>query len=243
MTVCISSFGKSQCMYFTEPEHWHKLQLVRCGLDDSFLESPSSPLPDAPRLVCVGRLSPEKGHVVLVQAAARLHDQGIDPEIVLVGDGPSRGEIERTARELGVQHVFRLLGWQGSVEVRRLLLESRALVLPSFAEGIPVAAMEAMALGRPVIATYVGGLPELVQPGENGWLVPAGSIEKLAEAMREALDATAERLDDMGKRGRQRVLEQHDIAMEARKLSDLLERAIRPQELTTRIPKSLSLGS
>jgi glycosyltransferase involved in cell wall biosynthesis len=226
-TVCISCFGRSQCMMFTSPEHWHKLHVVRCGLDGSFLEGPPSPQPEAPRLVCVGRLGPEKGQLLLVHAAAMLRERGVNLEIVLVGDGPSRGEIERTARELGVHEVIRLVGWQSSLEVHRWLSESKALVLPSFAEGIPVAAMEAMALQRPVIATYVGGIPELVRPGENGWLVPAGSIEDLADAMRDALGAPAERLDHMGKRGRQRVRERHDISVEARKLADLFETVIR----------------
>lgn len=224
-TICISSFGKSQCMLFAAPEDWRKLHVVRCGLDSSFLEGPSSPNPDARRLLCVGRLGPEKGQVLLVRAAAMLRSHGIDAEIVLVGDGPSRGEIEREARELGVTGMIRLVGWQGSAEVRQWISQSKALVLPSFAEGIPVVAMEAMALHRPVIATYVGGLPELLQPGENGWLVPAGSVEALAAAMREALCTPRDQLDRMGQRGRDRVIERHNLSVEVRKLAHLVENA------------------
>lgn len=229
-TVCISDFGRSQCMLFTPPEHWHKLHVIRCGLDGAFLDGPVPPHPEAPRLVSIGRLSPEKGQALLVDAAARLRERGVGVEILLVGDGPSRGEIERRARTLGVEDAIRLLGWQGSAEVRRLISECRAVVLPSFAEGIPVVAMEALALRRPVIATYVGGVPELVVPGESGWLVPAGSVDALADAMGEAVLAPAATLARMGERGRQRVQERHALAVETRKLSDLLERHVHARE-------------
>lgn len=226
-TVCISSFGKSQCMLHAPPEHWHKLHVVRCGVDGLFLRAGAAAEPEARRLICVGRLAPEKGQVLLVEAASMLRGLGVGVEIVLVGDGPSRSAIARMARELGIEGAIRLVGWQGSAEVRQWILRSRALVLPSFAEGIPVVLMEALALGRPVIATSVGGIPELVRPGENGWLVPAGSVEDLAQAMREALGAPAERLDLMGERGRQRVLELHDLAAQVRTLAQVLEGAIR----------------
>ena len=120
---------------------------------------------------------------------------------------------------------MQLLGWKGSAEVRRLVAGGRALVLPSFAEGIPVVLMEAMALRRPVIATYVGGIPELVQAGESGWLVPAGSVEELARAMREALETPAERLAEMGECGRRRVLERHAPAEQGARLAELLTQA------------------
>jgi glycosyltransferase involved in cell wall biosynthesis len=104
----------------------------------------------------------------------------------------------------------------------QVLLElqaARALVLPSFAEGLPVVIMEAMALGRPVISTFVAGIPELVQAGENGWLVPAGDVEALADAMQDCLESSTERLDAMGLNGRRRVLQRHDVNVEAAKLA------------------------
>jgi glycosyltransferase involved in cell wall biosynthesis len=226
MTVCISGFGKGQCMLFAPPEHWDKLRVVRCGLDAGFLEHPTPPPVEAPRLVCVGRLSPEKGQVVLVQAAALLRDRGVEVEVVLVGDGPSRGDVERAARELGLSGAIRLEGWQSSDEVRRSILRSRALVLPSFTEGIPVVLMEAMALRRPVIATCVGGIPELVRAGESGWLVPPGSAEDLAEAVGEALRASTQRLGEMGERGRRAVLERHDLSVESQRLDGLFRQVV-----------------
>jgi glycosyltransferase involved in cell wall biosynthesis len=225
-TVCISDFGKSQCMLFSRPGSWDRLHVVRCGLDGSFLDATTVPLPLAPRLVCVGRLGPEKGQLLLVRAAAILRDRGIAAEIVLVGDGPSRRDIEEEAARLGVRDRIRLEGWQGSSQVRRSIEESRALVLPSLAEGIPVVLMEALALRRPVISTYVGGIPELVRPGENGWLVPAGSVEELARALAEALRAPPEELDRMGSRGRALVLERHDLSREVRKLAEILDRCL-----------------
>jgi glycosyltransferase involved in cell wall biosynthesis len=102
---------------------------------------------------------------------------------------------------------------------------SRALVLPSFAENLPVVIMEAMALGRPVISTYVAGIPELVRPGENGWLVPPSDVDALAGAMREAIDAPAAQIAKMGAAGRQRVEEHHNAAREAEKLRELFAQA------------------
>jgi len=226
-TVCVSSFGRGQCMLATAPEHWHKLHVIRCGLDGTFLNAVSLPVPDVPRLVCIGRLSPEKGQVLLVHAAAQIRQRGMMAEIVLVGDGPSRSVIERAARELAVDDLVRLVGWQSSEDVRRWIQSSRALVVPSFSEGIPVVLLEAMALERPVIATHVGGVSELVRRRENGWLVPAGSVEDLAAAILEALGTSVQELRRMGQRGRQLILEQHDLATEVGKLVELFERAMR----------------
>ena len=88
-----------------------------------------------------------------------------------------------------------MTGWVSGQQVRTELLSSRALVLPSFAEGLPVAIMEAMALGVPVISTFVAGIPELVHAGEHGWLVPAGDVDALADAMQQCLDAPDETLE------------------------------------------------
>jgi len=226
MTVCISSFGKGQCMLFTPPEHWHKLHEVHCGIDRAFLDVPSSGPLDSARFVCVGRLSPEKGQLMLVEAAARLREEGVHAEIVLVGDGPLRGDIERRARELGMEAMIHVAGWQSSSDVRRSMLQSRAVVMPSFVEGIPVALMEAMALRLPVIATYVGGIPELVRSGETGWLVPAGSVAELASAMRKVLATPIQHLAEMGELGRHVVVERHDVTLEGKKLAALFEAAL-----------------
>lgn len=235
-TVCISSFGRAQCMMFAPPWTWQKLHVVRCGLDRSFLDAKSPPVPDVARLVCIGRLSPEKGQLLLVDALASLRDRGIGVEIVFVGGGPMREELDRRARDLGVEGLIHCAGWQSSAEVRRWIEKSRAVVLPSFSEGIPVVLMEAMAMGRPVIATEVGGVPELVRSGENGWLVPAGSVDDLAVALEAALLAPVEVLERMGAQGRTRVLERHDLSTEVATLARLIEGVIGDLERIGRGP-------
>lgn len=223
--VAVTHHGRSQLYRYCGHEHWKKIHVVRCGVEDRFLGGAAVPIPSAPRLVCIGRISEQKGHLLLVEAAARLKRQGMDFEIALVGDGPMRGEIEQLSAKLGVAENVKVLGWMDSDQVKQQILASRAMVLPSFAEGLPVVIMEALALGRPVISTYIAGIPELVEPGRNGWLVPAGSVDDLVEAMREALEAPVEKLQAMGRHGARRVAERHCLATEAAKLAELFAAA------------------
>jgi glycosyltransferase involved in cell wall biosynthesis len=123
----------------------------------------------------------------------------------------------------------RITGWADEQQVRDELLRARALVLPSFAEGLPVVIMEALAMGRPVISTYVAGIPELVVNGECGWLVPAGDVDALTAAMKRTLLAHPDELERMGKAGRARVLAQFDVDGSARELSALLNRTLESQ--------------
>ena len=117
-------------------------------------------------------------------------------------------------------------GLMGADQVREAIVGSRALVLPSFAEGLPVVVMEALALGRPVVTTAIAGIPELVQSGVTGWLVPAGSVDALATAMREALEAPPAQLAEMGRVGSALVAKEHDAAREATKLAGLFRSAL-----------------
>ncbi|MBX3247188.1 MAG: glycosyltransferase family 4 protein [Myxococcales bacterium] len=228
--VAVSEYGRSQLCRWSEQEHWDKIHVVRCGADEAFLAEEPTPLPDEPRLVCVGRLSGEKGHLVLMQAAAALARRGVDFQLDLVGDGDLRAPIERFIADHGLEDRVRLLGWGSAEQVRDAIRASRALVLPSFMEGLPVVLMEAFALGRPAIATHVSGIPELVVPGASGWLVPAGAAEPLADAMQEVVQASVPRLTEMGMRGREAVRERHDADREARRLLDLFHRyAASPQ--------------
>jgi glycosyltransferase involved in cell wall biosynthesis len=179
------------------------------------------PPPDAPRLVCVGRLTEQKGQLLLIEAAHRLAMKGIKSELVLVGDGEMRVEVERLVARHGLAGQVRITGWVSSDRVREEILAARGLVLPSLAEGLPVVIMEAMALRRPVLTTYVGGIPELVRSGENGWLFPAGDIESLAAAMEDCLSRSPEELQALGEAGHARVLGCHSIDIEAAKLAGL----------------------
>jgi colanic acid/amylovoran biosynthesis glycosyltransferase len=220
--VCVSSFGRSQFMRCSRTDQWPKAVVVHCGVDGAFLEG-STPPPSTPRLVCVGRISAEKAQILLVAAARRLRDAGIVCEIVLAGDGPMRSDVEDAIRRAGLEGTITITGWVSGKQVKAEIEAARALVLPSFAENMPVVIMEAMALGRPVISTYVAGIPELIQPGKTGWLVPAGDEAALADAMREALEIAPDRLATMGEAGRRHMIEHHDARKEAAKLKSHFE--------------------
>ncbi len=224
--VAISSFCRSQLFRWSRFPDWSKIKIVRCALDPSYFETTCPPVTDRPQLVSVGRLSEEKGQILAVRAARLLVDRGLTFELLLVGDGPLRAVIEEEIRQLSLGNVVRILGWKDNPSVRRLLLDSRALVVASFAEGLPVAIMEAFALGRPVISTSIAGIPELVQNGANGWLIPAGDVDRLAEAMQRALGADARQLLQLGENGHRCVRELHDATKEAGKLRELFGGAL-----------------
>jgi glycosyltransferase involved in cell wall biosynthesis len=219
--VAISSFGRSQLFRWCAAVHWQKIHIVRCGVDRRFLDAPLVPVPDTQRLVCVGRLCEQKGQLLLIEAVARLIQEGIDIELVLAGDGEMRSAVEKAIAGHGIAEHVRITGWLSSEQILGELRGARGLVLPSFAEGLPVVIMEALALCRPVLSTYVAGIPELIEPGQNGWLVPAGSVDALVDALRQMLVVPTDRLTSMGKKGRQRVLEAHDARTSALQLEAL----------------------
>ena len=216
--VGISSFGAGQLRRWVEPAHWPKIRVVHCGLDEAFHQGAPASSPTGNRLVCVGRLCEQKGQLLLIMAAAELARRGTDFQLVLVGDGEMRCELEALVTKLNLGDRVRITGWLSSEDVRREILQSRAMVLPSFAEGLPVAIMEAMALRRPVLSTYVAGIPELIRPDKDGWLVPAGDVDLLADAMDAILATPTGDLAAMGVLARNRVLLRHSASIEARKL-------------------------
>jgi glycosyltransferase involved in cell wall biosynthesis len=219
--VAISSYGRSQLYRLVEHQYWHKIHVVHCGLDATFRGVPARPIPLARRLVCVSRLCEQKGLLLLIEAAHRLLAEGEDLELVLAGDGELRVDIERLIARHKLQPKVHITGWISGEQVRQEMLTARALVLPSFAEGLPVVIMEAMALRRPVISTFVAGIPELVRPNEHGWLVPAGDVQALVQAMRACLNASPEFLTCMGAAARECVLARHDVEVGATKLDAL----------------------
>ena len=224
--VAISEFGRGQLCRWSEPEDWPKLRVVHCGVDDRFLTPAVSPIMDRPRFVCVGRLCVEKGHFVLIEAAKMLKDQGLDFELVVAGDGPLRSRLEKRIDIAGLSSYVRMTGWLSGEQVKQEILGARAMVVPSFAEGLPVVIMESLALGRPVISTPVAGIPELLEPGTNGWLVKSGSPKELANAMAEVIRTPVDRLGTMGRSGARSVADRHDSRREAGKLQILFEQAV-----------------
>ena len=219
--VAISSFGRSQLYLHARYADWPKVKVVHCGLERSFYESAATPLAPRAKLVCVGRLCEDKGQLLLIEAAARLDAKAVPFELVLAGDGPMRAQIEAFIERHGLRHRVRITGWLSSSQVREEILSSRALVLPSFAEGLPVVLMEAMALRRPVLTTYIAGIPELVRHGIDGWLFPAGSIDALAHAIEDCLAKSPQELQAMGEAAHARVVARHSVETEAAKLAQL----------------------
>ena len=217
--VAVSSYGRAQLYRWCRESDWAKIHVVHCGLDRSFYEGVTVQPVEAPKLGCVGRLCPEKGQLLLLRALRQLKDAGLNCELVLAGDGEMRPAIESEIDRLDLRGQVRITGWISSESVREEILLARALVLPSFAEGLPVVLMEAMALGRPVISTYVAGIPELVVEGECGWLSPAGDLDRLVRSIKECLEATPQHLHGMGSVARERAMLRHDIDAEAARLT------------------------
>jgi glycosyltransferase involved in cell wall biosynthesis len=220
--VAISSFCRSQLYRQVEVVHWPKVLVVHCALDGAYFDAPAATPARDGHLVNIGRLSEQKGQMLLVEAVARLRTRGIEAPMVLVGDGPLRATIEARIRELGVADLFELTGWQDGRQIRELLLRSRALVLPSFAEGLPVVIMEAMALGCPVLTTRIAGIPELVVDGETGWLVTAGDIDELSAGIERVVDADEATLRRVSAAAAARVRLRHHAPTEARKIATLV---------------------
>lgn len=226
--VAISDFCSAQLRRWVGYDHWGKIHVVHCAVGEDFLGE-VSPITDQQRkLLCIGRLSPAKAQMLLLDAMERLVAEGRDVALVLAGDGEMRGVIEERVQRAGLGGRVEITGWIDEATVRRHLREARALVQPSFAEGLPVVLMEALAMGRPVISTTIAGIPELVRPGENGWLVTAGNVEELTAAMRDAIERPASELSTMGQRGRARVQERHFMSTEVDKLEALFLRYAPP---------------
>jgi colanic acid/amylovoran biosynthesis glycosyltransferase len=219
--AAISSYCRSQLYLRCKATEWPKIKVVRCGIDPAFGQSTEVEPPESRRFVCVGRLCEAKGQLLLIEAMARLRTKGIEMQLILAGDGPSRAEIEAAIARHNLGDSIRVTGWISGNDVRSELMAARAFVLPSFAEGLPVVIMEAMALRKPVLSTFVAGIPELVRSGETGWLFPAGSLDDLTEAMEDCLARTRTDLQRMGNAAYDRVIQYHSIDTEAAKLAEL----------------------
>lgn len=222
----ISSYGRSQLMRWAAPADWAKIEIVRCGVDRDFLDTSASDPPDNATLCCVARLGPQKGLHILVEAIALIAPERPNLRVIVLGDGPLRASLEAQAMARGVSDNIIFAGLASSDAVRQHLTDARAFVLPSFAEGLPVVLMEALALRRPVITTWVAGIPELVD-SKVGWLSPPGDAAALADAIRAALDAPVAQIAAMGSVGHARVSAMHDAAKNGAQMAALFKSTVK----------------
>ncbi len=219
--VCVSWSGKALAMLASRPEDWEKITLVRCGLDFKIFPPEVSPPPAPPvKILSVGRLSPEKGQLGLVDSVAELHSRGLDVHCVILGEGPSRKDLENRIKKLGMDGRISLPGRAREDDVFREMASAHIFALSSLFEGLPVVLMEAMTFRLPVVAPRIAGIPELVRDGENGFLYSPGDWDGLAERL-DHLARDGELRRNFGLKGRQVVVELHDIT---RTLDPLEER-------------------
>lgn len=186
--ACVTHFGRAQAMRLVDPKHWDKFHIVRAGIEPPTDITPNTEPPKRPLLVCVARLSPEKGHAGLLEAFASLVAEGVDADLELVGDGPDRPRIEAQIKRLDLSSRVNLRGQVGEHEAMAAMSRATVGVLASFMEGLPVVLMEALALGVPVVAPCVAGIPELVEHRVSGMTFPPGDWKSLASALRQMLD-------------------------------------------------------
>ena len=218
----ISCFGKSQIMLWSSPADWHKLEITPLGIDcDGWVPASFRERPAPFKLISVGRLAPVKGYALLLKAVAILTAQQRDVRLTLVGDGPEHPQLAQQAQDLGIADKVVFAGWKTQAELRDLYLDSELCVLSSFAEGIPVVFMEAMALGVPCVGPRITGIPELIRDGVDGLLVTPGNIEELADAIGKMMDKPEMRRQ-MALSSRERVLDKYNLHKNVAHLAELL---------------------
>lgn len=229
--ACISEFCRSQLMCFADAAHWTKFHIVHCGIEPGRYRATPH---EGQRLLFVGRLAGVKGVPVLLEALAGVSGRP-DWHLDLIGDGPERKAIEAQARALNLSDRVTFHGYRSQADVAEALGRTDLFVLPSFAEGLPVVLMEALAAAVPVVTTRIAGVSELVADGESGLLVPPGDAEALRWAITKLLD-DPERRRRMGEAGRVKVAEAFDIRNEAAWLSALVEGYAADSPPTTKRP-------
>lgn len=223
-TVCVSDYGKAQAMLHTHPALWPKINRVYCGIDPRHFQpaprdhhhAAAPPL----HLLTVARLSPEKGLNILLDAIAQARGEGVQLTLTLVGEGSMRAVLEDQTRRLRLGDHVVFAGAIGQNRIREFYQNADAFVLPSFSEGLPVVLMEAMAMGLPVIASRITGIPELVREGVDGWLVPPGNAVELAGAFR-SLAVLPDQRRQFGASARERICTHFDARVTQSPLMEL----------------------
>jgi colanic acid/amylovoran biosynthesis glycosyltransferase len=219
--ICISEFARSQLMTLIEPEHWGKLRVVHCGVDvERFARVDHDRNHDPVQIACVGRLVPEKGQPLLIEAVAAIVRSGADVRVTFAGDGPERPALEQLATELRVADRIEFLGAVPHTDVDELLRRTDIFCLPSFAEGVPIVLMEAMAMELPVVASRVMGIPELIEDRVSGRLVAPGSLSNLVDALSDLVSDPDQRRQ-LGRAGRTQVASQFELRANAERLREV----------------------
>jgi colanic acid/amylovoran biosynthesis glycosyltransferase len=223
--VCVSNYGRGRLMALVDEDAWPKLAVIHCGVDLAAFSPPGREGPADGRLsvLSVGRLVAVKGQGVLIEAIATLARDGADVTLTLVGDGPRRPALEDLARRHGVADRVRFTGRVGQDDIRAHYSAADVFCLSSFAEGVPVVLMEAMASGIPVVATRINGIPELIEDGESGVLVAPGRADLLAAALRDMLGDGSRRAA-LAAAGRERVAADFEVDACAGDLRALMAR-------------------
>jgi colanic acid/amylovoran biosynthesis glycosyltransferase len=227
LLCAISEYGRSQLMRFSDQSQWSKLRVARLGVDPAlYAPRPFRENPTTFEILFVGRLAPVKGPFILLDALRRLVRQGRSVRLRFAGDGPDRVALERNVAEHGLNQQVIFEGWQNADAVRALYREADIFVLPSFAEGIPVVLMEAMAMEIPCVTTRITGIPELIRDQVDGLLVTPSSEEELAAAIARLMDDSKLRMQ-LGKSARQRILENYDLRRNVAQLGGILAEFLR----------------
>lgn len=233
--VCISDFARSQLMSLSEPAGWAKLPVIHVGIPiEQFTPLGDDGRPQAAcDILCIGRLVPEKGQAVLIEAVAQLAERGQTASLTFAGEGPQRENLERLAERLGLAAEVSFRGAVGQEELHALYEGASIFCLPSFSEGVPVVLMEAMAMRVPAIGTTITGVPELIEDGRSGLLVPPGRPDRLADALQRLLNDGSLRRE-LGAAGRQKVLEEFDAEASAAQLHALFAAQLAGEPLRRR---------
>jgi colanic acid/amylovoran biosynthesis glycosyltransferase len=226
--VCISDYARSQLMSLCDPTVWNKLHVIHCGVPlDQFTNLQMHESKDAPTVVCVGRMVPEKGQTVLLEAVALLARRNIRIQLKLAGEGRSRAPLERLAEDLGLASQVTFVGAIGQEAIHALYAEAAIFCLPSFAEGVPCVLMEAMAMQVPVVSTLITGVPELIDDGRTGLLVTPGRADQLADALERLLSDPA-LCREMTSAARDKVTREFNTEISAEQLYELFVRQLEP---------------
>lgn len=221
--ACTSHYARGQIQKLSPVAEWPKFEVCRLGVDPERFSPVARPArPEPFRLLCVGRLVPAKGQHVLLDALALLARRGRHPHLTLVGDGPDRASLENHAQHLRLKDSVRFAGAVNQEVVLGLYERADAFVLPSFAEGLPVTLMEALATGLACVATRIGGVPELIDDGEHGLLVAASDSEGLADAIERLMDDPGLRAR-LAEAGRARVLADYVLRVNSARLGAIFK--------------------